>query len=389
MSSKDFDQNAQECAKAHGRAIDFLDFATTKGKPKGGGMHGTASKGADGFGQQSTLYHTQVAICEDLKATCGKCGSLVVDKCKDINTRVIRLDQAAMTTDEAASKYKDIADKTGSQPPGGAPGGSPGGATGGGASPQSTTQKPQAGGDPMSQMMSALGGMMNQKDPEKQAPNQELTTPKDCQSLPTLAGCPLPGEKKTEETAKKEDPESGYGAESTGAPTGENFNVASTPVGNPGYNGNGEDVKPAPPPTVTPIQNGGGGIPGQEGGAPASVGNPNQAGYTGPSKSQADVLHGTTSGGGGYSALNASLSGLTNGGGGGGFSGYGTASTGHEGMDLKQFLPGGAQDPNRKVAGAINPSAMQIQPQSVNIWNRISERIRSRCSQGLLRDCIP
>ncbi len=76
-------------------------------------------------------------------------------------------------------------------------------------------------------------------------------------------------------------------------------------------------------------------------------------------------------------------------GGGGGFSGYGGGGSGDfkPGMDLRQFLPGGKNDPTRKIAGGA--SSFEIQPQTVNIWSRISERFRARCTAGLLRDCGP
>jgi hypothetical protein len=81
---------------------------------------------------------------------------------------------------------------------------------------------------------------------------------------------------------------------------------------------------------------------------------------------------------------------MKNGESGGGYS-YGQGGYGQEepGLDLSQFLPGGKQDPTRKIAGIAESVNFQIQSKDVNIWSRISERIKARCSQGLLRDCIP
>ena len=71
-----------------------------------------------------------------------------------------------------------------------------------------------------------------------------------------------------------------------------------------------------------------------------------------------------------------------------GGSGYNYGGMQADGLDLREFLPGGSKDPTRKVAGG-SATNFQIQSRDVNIWARISERIKSRCSQGLLRDCIP
>ena len=71
---------------------------------------------------------------------------------------------------------------------------------------------------------------------------------------------------------------------------------------------------------------------------------------------------------------------------------YGGGVGSDSGLNLGDFLPGGKQDPSKRaLAGqtATGNSNFQIQAKDVNIWNRISERIKSRCSQGLLRDCIP
>ena len=75
-------------------------------------------------------------------------------------------------------------------------------------------------------------------------------------------------------------------------------------------------------------------------------------------------------------------------GGNGGWSGYGQEKNNEPATDWSQFLPGHAKDPTRSLAGG-NAQNLQIQPKEVNIWNRISDRLKARCSQGLLRDCVP
>jgi hypothetical protein len=68
-------------------------------------------------------------------------------------------------------------------------------------------------------------------------------------------------------------------------------------------------------------------------------------------------------------------------------SGY-SAPPPQEMADLSRFLPKLNSNVLRGLAGG-NAQVVQINSKDVNIWNRISDRIKSRCSQGLLRDCIP
>ncbi len=99
-------------------------------------------------------------------------------------------------------------------------------------------------------------------------------------------------------------------------------------------------------------------------------------------------MHGLSSGGGNLGSMNAAMK-LQNGDGGGG--GYNPSSNNnpYDDMNLSDYLPGGKNYAgDRKLAGG-NATNFQIQSKEVNIFNRISERIRARCSQGLLRDCIP
>ncbi len=263
----------------------------------------------------------------------------------------------------------------------------PGGSNPGGGGPPGT-QQPQSqgkgGGNPMADLAKMLQGMAQQKQDEqpKQPP------PIDC-SNPAIVGGNCPPQQtqpvsdsfnKKAAEAEMRDPESTDGAN--------NFNVASDAAGDTNYAGNGEK-KFGTPATVSPVGGGGGGgIPGQGGAQPASLGAAN-AGYAAGNKNIADVIHGL-GGGGGYAATNAAMQ-MQNGGASGGYT-YGQGGNDQmRGMDLRQFLPGGKNDPTRKLAGGagLQGTGTQIQSQSVNIWNRISERFKSRCSQGLLRDCIP
>ena len=98
-----------------------------------------------------------------------------------------------------------------------------------------------------------------------------------------------------------------------------------------------------------------------------------------------DVLKGERSGGG-YSSMGGSLKPTNT----GGFSGYGagnsTADDGYTGLDLKQYLPGGAKDPTRKLAAAADPHP-DIGSKYTDIFKRISDRFKIVCSMNRLRDC--
>jgi len=141
----------------------------------------------------------------------------------------------------------------------------------------------------------------------------------------------------------------------------------------------------------TPIQaaavpnGGGGGIPGSGGSmAAASLGGGAPAAPAAASgSSKVNISEGGRSG---YSqmAANMNLQPATA----GTISGTNSDGSMAANMDLSQFLPGGPKDPARGLASVAN-SPNQIQPASVNIFARMSARIRSRCAQGLLRDCGP
>lgn len=275
----------------------------------------------------------------------------------------------------------------------------PGGPGGPGGNPGSGTQQPQSGqgqqgqgkgqgGSPMDQLMKALQSAMKQDDQKDQQQQQPPAV--DC-SNPAIVGgnCPPQQVAAQSDSWNKKAGEAEMKDPEEKADSG-NFNVAGNEGGDPSFQGNGEKKFSTPPTVTPPGGGGGGGIPGGQGG-PQAGGAAGGGGYAVSSKNLADVMHGTMSGGG-YAAQAAAMN-MQNGGGSGGYT-YGQGGQdGMRGMDLRQFLPGGKSDPTRKLAGGnglgIGGAGMQIQSQSVNIWNRITERIKSRCSQGLLRDCIP
>jgi len=327
------------------------------------------------------------ALARACSATCGSpaagaAPSAEQQKCTEAEQTGNAMCTEANTAFTAATNMRpsdSAARPPGSPSPG--PGGSPSPSPGG----QQGTQKPQAaGGSPMDQLAKALQSAMQQQQQQPQPqpnPNNDPTQ-QNCEANPALAGCPV---KKAEDDSwnKKQATAELKDEKDPASAGGDDFNVASGETNNPAYGGNGEQ-KFGTPATNGTIANGGGQIPGGGGGGAASLGGGTQGNYAAASKAATDIMHGMMSGG--YSQMNAAMQ-MQNGASGGGFSGYG--AQGGDGfkpnMDLRQFLPGAKNDPTRKLAGGA--SSFQIQPQTVNIWSRISERIKARCSQGLLRDC--
>lgn len=231
----------------------------------------------------------------------------------------------------------------------------------------------------MSALGSMMGGMGGGQDQGGQA-YQDPYYPQTCDQNPNLAHCP-------DKNDKSWNPENGAELASINDSTQpSDFNVSDiAPPVNP-------DIvpgQPADPAQVQQVPNGGGGVPG--GGAGAGLGGGSGGGGGAAPKSKTDILQGERSGG--YSQMAADMKMAADGS--GGFSGYGSGSSttsgnGYKvGMDLKQFLPGGAKDPSRRIAGSGSAREIEIQSAGVNIWERISDRFRNRCAQGLLRDCVP
>lgn len=330
------------------------------------------------------IYDRYAGACRALADICKKeadAGSYTTEKPQCENGQ------------KTADHYKTIADNfhtastgidpngAGSQTPGG---GSPGGGSTdpGGASTQGNQAGQGGGQNPLSSLMQALQSAMGQKS--QQQPQQLAT---DCETNPSLSYCTKKDENASD-SWNKSSADSGFETASASDGTG-NFNVGSNDgATNSAYSGNPTSDQKLPPAAGgAGVPNGGGGIPGGAGGGAnaAAAGNPGASGTYGPQKKLTDIMNGTM--GGGYSQVNQGMK--MESGSSGGFGGYGSGRNGdiRPGMDLRQFLPGGKNDPTRKIAGGA--ATFQIQPQTVNIWNRISERFRARCTQGLLKDCGP
>ncbi len=172
------------------------------------------------------------------------------------------------------------------------------------------------------------------------------------------------------------------------------FNVADSSAVNRGYTGNGEGGAPNMPggqgrgggggvPNNT-----GGSIPGSDGGAGARLGPQNLGGAPQRGGSTTDIMQGFQ-GGGGYSS---------SGGGGSGFDSDGRRFQGGanraqarapagDGIDLRNYLPGGSMDPGRRAGGFRPTGLMDINGAHVNIWIKVGDRLRERCRLGRMFDC--
>lgn len=169
--------------------------------------------------------------------------------------------------------------------------------------------------------------------------------------------------------------------------SGSNFNAGSMADGSGAY-----PIAPMGDPSKS-MASAGGGIPnasspmqgGQQGG-PATLGNTASANAGGAASNKADILSRDASGSSGYSQTVAGMNTAT--GSGGGYS-AGVKVDELKGFRLADYLPGGLATEARGLASASIAQVANIQSKDVNIWTRISSHIKSRCNQGLLRDCIP
>jgi len=168
---------------------------------------------------------------------------------------------------------------------------------------------------------------------------------------------------------------------------GSGFDIKDSPSDGAGLGLTAGAMEPTAIKTGTIANNAGGGIPGGGGGSPASLGgggggrgSPGSPGYT------TDVLQGLSSPSGYSASAEPNPDGAE-----GGFQGYGqngrAPATDQNGVDLRRFLPGGDKDPMRRGVGGIDINSAQINGRSVNLWNRISDRMQEKCRLGELIGC--
>jgi hypothetical protein len=187
-------------------------------------------------------------------------------------------------------------------------------------------------------------------------------------------------------------PEQGKANFQVSSKTGGNpneFNVGDTPVQNPVFASAITDPNARQPEGHT-IPNGGGQMPGGDGNSkPATLGGDNPRGVASPgSPGYTTQIEGGMLAGG-YSQPGGDLS--TSGGGGYNYNRGGGGrmpASGGGGMDLKKYLPGQANSPYHMFVGAngrlLSP---EINGPSVDMFQKIHDRIQEKCKFGLLYDC--
>lgn len=227
-------------------------------------------------------------------------------------------------------------------------------------------------------LMGAMQQMMQPK-PEEPVPPQL-----NCEQNPNLSIC-SPNAKAAAESWNDDSASLQAQGDSSG---GGGFNVPDLGDSYMPQSESFNTGKIADPMTATAVPNGGGGgIPGGGGSAQLGAGGATTGSFG--IKTNTDILQGERSGGGGYGQMAAGMQMKTGESGGYNYGGGG-AGSGYENLNLGDYLPGGKNDPRRGLAAAgAARIGNGINSKDVNIFNRISERLKARCSAGLLRDCVP
>lgn len=189
----------------------------------------------------------------------------------------------------------------------------------------------------------------------------------------------------------------GYQNNGYGSDSGQKVSESSAEgVGFSDFNVGGGGETGSQFPEIQPIQpqaaqgkaipnGGGGGIPGGNSAGGSGFQDASSSGGGSAGGYNTDILNGERGGGG------ASGSGGAVAEGGGGFSGYGSGSgqfkSKYKGLDLKQYLPGGAKDPKRKIASAPKTIHPEIAPAGESLFKRISNRFTLMCKMKQFIGC--
>jgi len=231
---------------------------------------------------------------------------------------------------------------------------------------------PSAGMDPNAQSIAGLEG----------------ASPQYCARNPNAAVCRAMA---LAQARKEASGEASFGSNTPSAKAGKgNFNVAPMDEAfNERQIGNFE---PQAVSNKTVANNSGGAIPGAGNETSAKLGaNPRGQLSPGSPGYSTDILQGMHSGAG-YSNPPGEYEPGSRGGGGGGYHSGGGSERGSRdegggliGMDLRQFLPGGSRDPQRRIAGIGSRS--QINAKEEDIWRRISNKMVEKCRLGILLGC--
>jgi hypothetical protein len=121
------------------------------------------------------------------------------------------------------------------------------------------------------------------------------------------------------------------------------------------------------------------------GGGPRPMGSASKGNIT-------DILKGERSGQGGYTGARgiASIDNPRRGRGGAGFGGFNFGSVDDygrmRGLDLKSYLPGGRQDPTRRVSG-VNFAHPDVHGATENLFIAVTNRFQIHCKLQMLFDC--
>lgn len=222
--------------------------------------------------------------------------------------------------------------------------------------------------------------MLSSLQSQDSSPSYQEDPPMDCASNPMIAGC-------LEAEQESWNSQGSNGGIQPARVEGGGFNPPDLDLSQDLPLDTSAPTAAKPNGTVNPIANGGGQFLGGGGAAPAALGPAANANPAVRSGGNTDILRGER-GGGGYSQTNAAMNMATTSS--GGFTGYGRPTDPSK-LDLSQFLPGASKDPGRAIAGLANKVTYdgQVNRPQTNIWNRISDQFRARCSQGLLKDCVP
>jgi hypothetical protein len=321
-----------------------------------------------------------LATCTQLRSNPEPLYNGNIDKCKDLVKNAETLEKQMEALANGSLKAMDCS-KLSSADTGSSSGS--GDSTGKKDSSQakSTSSNPLGGLNPQALMQLMQAMNQNQEDPTQAQPPAF----QDCSANPSIAGCVQPAS-----LPQSWNQTTGATSASDTDNSGGEFNPADISGMQPASVNDQQQRQFGTPATTASVPNGGGQmLGGGGGGSSASLGGAQPASYGGNPSKKVEVQ--TGSGGGGYSQTAAGMN-LKNGEGGGGYTYGGRNPSSDSNFDLSSFLPGGKHDPfkGRNVAGTASGTGnFQIQSKDVNLFSRISERIKSRCAQGLLRDCIP
>ncbi|MGE4132237.1 MAG: hypothetical protein AB7F86_11405 [Bdellovibrionales bacterium] len=222
------------------------------------------------------------------------------------------------------------------------------------------------------------GGGPGLSDPYSQANNYGNQSA--CDMNPNSAAC-------AEERKAKEPPQgkAGFGSgDDQGGPKPSDFNITDPKSLAAGTQGPTGDFKPKPGlPGATVANNAGGQIPGSGGDSGGAKLDPPRPGGVAPASYSTDIMQGYVGASPtpGYNGAAEPSSAAD-------FQAYYRRGKkgDPDGLDLKQFLPGGRQAVRRGLGGQLIRSE-GIHGPGVDIWARISQRMTEKCKLGMLFGC--